>query len=157
MYADVSELSIGYLLRQWYVSVHILAHFLEECFAHFPLHVPLHFFLRSCLHEPRTDAARSVVHQQLMVRKWGWVGVSLLGWPSFLRPSFDLRSQCFYPTRCFDVCVRFWCARLFLWRWRACDGLILCFEEFCRLSYNRPSYRTSSRIVTCQRWWFDLI
>lgn len=71
------------LLSEWYFSVRILA--LEECLAHFPLHGPLSFFSRSCLHEPHIDTAGFVVHQQLMVRKWGWVGVSLLVWPSFLR------------------------------------------------------------------------
>jgi hypothetical protein len=73
------------LLSEWYFSVRILAHILEQCLAYFPLHVWLHFFFRSCLHEPHTDTARSIVHQQLRVRKWGWVGVSLLVWPSFLR------------------------------------------------------------------------
>ena len=120
------------LLGEWYFSVCILAHILEECLAHLAFHFPLHFFFRPCLHEPRTDIARSLVHQQRIVRKWRWVGVSLLIWPSFLILSFYLRSQCLYPSRCFDLCVRFWCARLFLWRQRAYDGLSLCFEEFCR-------------------------
>ena len=98
------------LLSEWHFSVRILAHILEQCLAYFPLHVWLHFFFRSCLHEPRTDTARSIVHQQLRVRKWGWVGVSLLVWPSFLRLLFYLRSQCLYPSRCFDLCVFLVCA-----------------------------------------------
>lgn len=136
------------VLSEWYFSVRILA--LEECLAHFPLHVPLHFFSRPCLHEPRTDTARSVVHQQLMVRKWGWVGVSLLVWPSCLRLSFDWRSQCLYPTRCFDLCLRFWCARLFLWKQRGLwwDDPVL--RGVLHVVCNRPRYRTSSRIVTYQ-------
>jgi hypothetical protein len=72
------------LLSEWYFFVRILAHILEECLAHFPLHVPLHFFFRPCLHEPRTDTAHFVVHQQLIK-----VGV---GWGEFTGMAFILKT-----------------------------------------------------------------